>query len=173
MKTHMRLCVLAIALILLAACSGDDEIGPPCPTIAPVPTATTVTRFTGEGRDLTDVDFSAQISNVNFTCEYDDNTVVMDLQIVFEATRGPANESGRSQFSYFIAIGKRSRPRDLLAREEFAIGVAYQGNRRRQQFFDESIQRFPLAPGEDGGSYVVFVGLVVTRDELEYNRANR
>ena len=173
MKTHIQLCVLTTVLILLAACSGEDDIGPPCPTIAPVPTATTVTRFTGEGRDLTDVDFSAQISNVNFACEYDDNTVVMDLQIVFEASRGPANESGRSVFSYFIAIGKRARPRDLLAREEFTVAVEFQGNRRRQQFFDESIQRFPLAPGEDGGSYVVFVGLLVSRDELEFNRANR
>ncbi len=173
MKTRLQLCVLTTILILLAACSGDDEIGPPCPTIAPVPTATTVTRFTGEGRDLTDVEFSAEISNVNFACEYDQSRVTMNMQVVFEATRGPANESGRAQFSYFVAIGKRARPRDLLAREEFTIAVAFQGNRRRQQFFDELEQRFPLAPGEDGGSYVVFIGLIVTRDELEYNRANR
>lgn len=160
-------------IVFLAACSGDDDIPPPCPAIAPLPDATNVTRFVGEGRDLTDIDFSAQISNVNFACDYDETAVDMDMQVVFEATRGPANESGQAQFGYFIAIGRSNAPEQVLAREEFPVAVEFEGNRRSLLFLDELVQRFPLAAGEDGSSYVVFIGLLISRDELNYNRANR
>ncbi len=170
-RTHL-LAVLAFA-VALAACSSDEEIALPCPAIAPLPDTTEMTRFNGAGRDLTDVDFSAQISNVNFVCDYEETSIEMNMQVVFEASRGPANESGEAQFTYFVAISKSETPDKVLTRQEFPVTVEFEGNRRRLLFLDELEQRFPIAEGEDGNSYVIYLGLLLSRAELDYNRANR
>ena len=170
-RTHL-LAVLALA-VALAACSADEEIALPCPAIAPLPDTTEMTRFNGAGRDLTDVDFSAEISNVNFVCDYEETSIEMSMQVVFEANRGPANESGQAQFGYFVAISKSDTPEQVLTRQEFPVTLEFEGNRRRLLYLDELEQRFPLAPGEDGNSYVIYLGLMLTRAELDYNRANR
>ena len=173
MKTRTHLLAALALAVALTACSSDDEIVLPCPAIAPLPDTANMTRFNGDGRDLTDVDFSAKISNVNFVCDYEETAIEMNMQVVFEASRGPANESGEVQVAYFVAISKSDRPEQVLTRQEFPVTLEFEGNRRRLLYLDELEQRFPLASGEDGNSYVVYLGLMLSRAELAYNRANQ
>lgn len=179
-----RAALLAAALLLPGACSlfGEDAPPPPCPPLVSPAEVDHLTRFDGAGRDLTDVVFQARIRDVAGTCEYerDDTLVESDLLITFEVERGPAlrrlqAEAGSqiASFSYFVAVATaESRPR-ILTRQAFDVQVPFEGNRNRVAVTDEIAPRIPLAPGEDGNDYRIYVGIELNRAELEYNRENR
>lgn len=162
--------VMTAAALLLAACAGDDERPPPCPALVVVNDASKVTRFQGEGRDLTDVLFETEVQNASITCEYDDNSVEAALRVLFETTRGPADSSRTARFSYFVAVADRGQ--NVLAREEFELLAEFPGNRTEVQQVDEIEPTIPLGEGKNGSDYVVYLGLILSRDEVEYNRRN-
>jgi hypothetical protein len=127
-------------------------------------------KFAGEGRDLTDVLFEASISTGRLVCEYDDNVLDVDLQVDVVASRGPANSDRLANITYFVAVSRTDRT--VLARESFDIAIPFPGNRTRVSGLEEIGQVITLPAGEDGGDYLIYVGLELTREELEYNRAN-
>ncbi len=169
-RTPGRCLLLAVtaAAGLLAACSSEEAAPPPCPVVVLAQDTGRLTRFEGSGRDLTDVLFEARIVNADLTCEYDDGTVEAYLRLLFEITRGPADTSRKAQFEHIVAITDREQ--NILVREEFQLETEFPGNRTERQLVDEIDQIIPLAEGKNGADYVVYVGLALSRDELDYNR---
>jgi hypothetical protein len=164
---------LGLAL-LLAACAGQEETSQYfCPEAVRVQDAAQLVRFSGSGRDLTDVLFEARLQEVALACSYDDdeNTIDGALRIALFAARGPADSERQASFRYFVAIATESRR--VIAREEFQVTIPFEGNRTQINAIEELAPRIPLQPGESGGEYTLFVGLVLSTDELEYNRDNR
>ena len=165
----LGLCLLALSL---TGCGlMEKEIPPPCPRVFPVAEARGLTRFIGQGRDLTDVLFEAQIQDVALICEYDDGAVEADLRVRIIAVDGPANRDRVARLAYFVAIATRDHR--ILAREEFNLVVPFEGNRTRVLAVEEVSPRIPLQPGQTGADYIVYVGLALTPAELQYNRENR
>ncbi len=156
--------------IVLAACSGD-QVAVACPQAAQIKDASRLTRFSGAGRDLTDVLFEAEIKQLQLVCEYDDGVVEASLKIVFQALRGPANRQGRAPVRYFVAIADRGKA--ILAREEFDLEIPFRGNQTRVAISEELGPRIPLRPGESGTDYRIYVGFTLTREEMRYNRRRR
>ena len=130
-------------------------------------------RFNGSGRDLTDVLFEARLQEAAMTCSYDEDENIVDgvLRVSIFASRGPADDERQASFRYFVAIATESRA--IIAREEFDVVIPFEGNRTQVAAVEELEPRIPLGPGESGSEYTVFVGLVLSPDELAYNRANR
>ena len=159
---------MAAASALLAACSGEEAAPPPCPVVVLAQDTGRLTRFEGSGRDLTDVLFETRIINANLTCEYDDDKVEAYLRLLFDVTRGPADTSRKAQFNHIVAITDREQ--NILVREEFELEAEFPGNRTERRLVDEIDQIIPLAEGKNGADYVVYVGLALSRDELDYNR---
>jgi len=159
-----------ILAVFLAACSKD---GPPlpCPTVVPVADAAQLVRFKGQGRDLTDVLFEARIENYALTCEYDDGVIEGQMLLQVLAARGPADRDQVARLGYFVAIATRDQK--IGAREEFELAIPFEGNRTRVLAAEELTPRIPLKPGEDGSNYLIYIGLSVTPEELQYNRENR
>jgi len=159
-----------ILAVLLAACSKD---GPPlpCPAVVPVADAAQLVRFNGQGRDLTDVLFEARIETYTLTCEYDDGVIEGQMLLQVLAARGPADRDRVARLGYFVAIATRDRK--IGAREEFELAIPFEGNRTRVLAAEELTPRIPLKPGEDGSNYLIYIGLIVTPEELQYNRENR
>ena len=169
---HSRLVAGSFVLaVVLAACSGNAPPPPPCPTIVPVADAAQLVRFDGNGRDLTDVLFEAKIEDYALTCEYDDGVIESQMLLQVLAVRGPADRDRVAKFSYFVAIATRDQK--IGAREVFDLAVPFEGNRTRVLAAEELTPRIPLKPGEDGSNYLIYVGLSVTPEELQYNRENR
>jgi len=160
--------ILAVTGLLLAACSSEDSAPPPCPIVVLVKDADRLTRFEGSGRDLTDVVFETTIRNADVACAYDDNEVEAALRLLFATNRGPANTSRRAEFRYFVAVADREQ--NILAREEFDLAAEFPGNRTEILQIDEIDPTIPLAEGRNGADYVVYIGLVLSRDEVDYNR---
>jgi len=144
---------------------------PPCPTVATVDDAATLTRFVGSDRDLTDVAFEAEIGEMKGSCGYDEDEIDVDLTVEFIASRGPADTARRADFRYFVAIARRDQT--ILARKEFDSHIEFPGNQTRAGIVEELVQRIPIQPGESGRNYVIYVGFALSPEELEFNRAQR
>ena len=157
--------------LVLAACAGDDAPPPPCPQVTGVPGAQYLIRFAQSGQDLTDVLFEAEVKGMATICEYDDNLIEVDMRVSIEAARGPADIGRRANFNYFVAISDRNRK--ILAREEFRLEVPFPGNRTRVALVEEISHRIPLKVGQDGTDFIIYVGLAMTANELQYNLDNR
>ena len=174
-RSALRLTVVGLLSAVLLACSSDDPIsaGLVCPDAVIVADAARLVKFQGTGRDLTDVLFEAEVDDVNIACTYDDdeNAIEAELQVLLLANRGPADQGRQAQFRYFVAIATSNRA--VLAREEFDLAIPFEGNRTRVAIAEQLEPRIPLAPGQTGGEYRVFVGLSLTPEELDYNRRNR
>ena len=161
-----------LLMLALAGCGfGDRGPPPPCPTTFPVAEAGELTRFVGQGRDLTDILFEARLLDVVLTCAYDDGVIEMDMGVRVMAADGPANRGRNIRLSYFVAISTLDRK--IVAREEFELEVPFEGNRTRVIAVDEVSPRIPLQPGQTGADYVIYVGLALTPAELQYNQENR
>jgi len=167
-----------LALAGLAACDQQDSpVAPPCPNIIIVKDTSELTTFRpGAGRDLTDVVLDAKISRYDGSCETSlerdrSGTVSVDLQLFFEANRGPANDTGEGKFSYYVAIADRAGK--ILAKKVFDTSFAFEGNRTRLAAMEELTQEIPLRTDQLGEDFDVFVGFQLTAEQLDYNRGNR
>ena len=161
---------------ILAACSSDVPSGsafPVCPQIEQLSDTQRRVAFEGEGRDLTDVVYEVQLVDGVITCELDEDDLLVEaeFQIQFIASRGPADRERLAQFRYFVAL--LNRDQQVVAREEFGLQVPFEGNQTRVSVIDTVEPTIPLKQGETGRDYTLYVGLVLTREELEYNRRNR
>lgn len=164
-----RLPLVLTGLALLAGCAGEPEVRP-CPRAVVLNDASKQVKFDGQGRDLTDVLFEASVSTGRLICEYDENVLDVDLQVEVIASRGPANNDRLANVTYFVAVSQLDQT--VLARESFDIAIPFPGNRTRVSGLEEIGQVITLPAGQDGGDYVIYVGLELTHEELEYNRAN-
>jgi hypothetical protein len=162
---------LAAALpLLLAGCSSwfESEDAPPCPRAALVDGAEQVVRFAGEGRTPEDVAFEARILGVGGECEFTDEQrrVIVDMALRIEGARGPALAGEQAPLSYFVAVVDPEG--QVLAREEFTTEIPLEED--RAIISEELEPEIPLLEGRRAASYTIFVGLVVTEEELAANR---
>ncbi len=165
----------AVLAIGLAGCEAGFFSKPappgPCPRVAAVADAGTLTRFSGSGRDLTDVAFEAEIGGMQGSCVYSDDVIDVDLAVQFIASRGPADQNRRADFKYFVAVARFDQ--SVVARESFDTFVEFPGNQNRAGIVEELAQHIPIASGERGDSFVIYVGFELTPQELTFNRAQK
>jgi hypothetical protein len=159
----------------LVACSSEESvIAPACPNIIIVKDTSEMTSFRpGPGRDLTDVVLDARITRFGGSCETSlendrSGQVEVDLQLFFQATRGPANDTREGEFSYYVAIADRGGA--ILAKKVFVTEFEFEGNRTRIGAVEELTQEIPLRPGELGEDFDIFVGFQLNPEQLDYNR---
>jgi hypothetical protein len=164
---------LAALLVLtgaLSACGGGaDPLT--CPPVVTVPEAASLVKFTGTGRDLTDVLFEAQVQAEGIQCRLDEGVLETEIKVSLAALRGPADEEHLARLRYFVAITTGAQ--DVIARREFDSELPFEGNRTRIVTRDELRQRFPLNPGTTSADYRIYVGFALSAEELKYNRENR
>lgn len=165
-------------MFTLVACSiGGSPVAPPCPHIIIVKDTAEMTTFRpGPGRDLTDVVLDARIDRFDGECETDlesdrSGQVNVDLQLFFEAIRGPANTTREGKFRYYVAIGDRTGA--ILAKKLFSTEFEFEGNRNRIGAAEELTQEIPLRPGDLGDDFDIFIGFQLSPEQLDYNRAKR
>ena len=175
-STRRRSAFVALgALLVLAACSGDDTT-PSCPRITVMQDAATLTRFAGSGRDLLDVDYQAQMADYLAGCKYDSGgggvTVAVAPVIVID--RGPANHDRKASIEYFVSVVRDGT--DILNKQLFATSVAFEGNRGRVVVRDDDTPIVINLAGSPAGilnAYDIVIGLQLTADELDYNMRRR
>lgn len=156
-----------LLLLVLSACSAFEPDTVACPPLSIVPDAARLVRY-ADGEDLTDVRFEANLDQVTPVCQQTKSDLLVDLTVVLTARRGPAMPQGDAAFSYFVAV--TSADRELLARQEFPVQIPLGPEGRRVRLTELVQPRLPLTEKQSPYSYRLFIGFVLTRQELEQNR---
>lgn len=170
----IRGCAVLLALMLAGCGMFDKKQPPPCPPISVLADAGDLVRYKpGPGRDITDVVFEAKISNFRGSCSYrDKNTKVsIDLAVMIDLKRGPADRDGKAAFEYFVAIPKFHPAPE--GKRVLPIQVEFVRNRTRLRVTDALELDIPIANGGKGDNYPVFIGFQLSPEELRENRARR
>ena len=142
-----------------------------CPQVSKVGDAAKLIRFApGASQDLSNVDFEAGILDVAGTCSNVDKGVMVDMTANFVAARGPAATQGRADFQYFVAIVDGNQ--NIVAREQYASGVPLPGNQARNGVTEHLQETIPLGKNQLAAEYHIYIGFVLTKDEVAYNRAH-
>ncbi len=138
-----------------------------------------MTRFKpGPGRDITDILFEVVFSEGGGSsgkCNIDDDEIEAELKLLIFANRGVADTSRQATFEFFIAIVDQDRnvvyrAGYRAARESFRAQVEFPGNQTRASYSEEFDLIIPKEPGQSADEFLIFIGFVLTPEELEYNR---
>ncbi len=164
--------------LLAGSCSSTPEAPLVCPEVALVSDAVTITRFSpGRGQDLTDVDYTAELTDFDLQCAYsgsrdaDQRVVVVALAPVITVIRGPANVDRTATMDYIVSVTDQQR--NILSAQRFPVSVRFAGNRNRATLTDNDppvTVAIPLAPGASADSYQIFIAFHLSPEELDYNR---
>jgi hypothetical protein len=164
--------IVALAAVAVASCV--DNTLPPCPSVRIDSTTARLTAFKeGAGRDVTDIAYQAEVVAYEGDCKFSDDGVEVQMDLDFTVASGAAVKKGPASIYYFVAvpqlfpnpIGKRvfQLRHDLPA----SPGV-------REKLRENDIRVFiPLKKDEPAAAYDVYVGLQLTNEQLDYNRAQR
>lgn len=165
------------ALLLTASCANEKDIASyPCPFVGAVREVSYMTRFAGESQDLSDTLYEAKIDQVlpAVNCVYQDDdgkrAIVYDIKVKFLAQRGPKEHEGLVKFNYFVGIGGPGG--QILTRQVFDTEIPFENNATQAITIEEIQPRIPLKEGENGDYYRIYLGFMLTEQELAYNRKN-
>ena len=161
--------LLGLALFTVG-CGSSESRDLFCPKVVILREADRLSRFQGEGQDLTDVRFQAEIDAAITECKFEEDLIETSMMVRLRVGRGPADESRLADITYFVAIAKDDR--QILARREFDVDVALPENQSLVEKMEEIDQVIPIEPSETGLEYFIFVGFALSPEELEYNRRN-
>ena len=163
--------LLLAAALIISACAKDAPNDIPCPAVEVLPDLGEFVRYRpGPGRDPTDVLQEAWIDGVGGKCELDGSDLLVDLGVRIGIRRGPATKTDQAKIGYFVAITDLKR--NVLNRRPFEATAQFL-NRKTVMFDDQLDLRIPLSQGDQTDSFVVYVGLELTKDELKANRNRR
>jgi len=166
------LAALALAALLGACSSHEDEFAPACPGLGLLPDAADVTRFDGRGMDVTNLVVRGSMTAVPAVCEKGDKdgTVKATLHVDADFTRGPAAAGGLPPVPYFVALVRGGA---ILREQDFAFSPTFGPNVDFASVHGEDIELdLPVGKARSAASYRIFVGFRLSAAELAYNRAH-
>jgi len=173
------------AIVMTLVVSGCSLFDPPapkldCPQIKIDRDTVQVTKFKPSGHDLTDAIVEAEIIGYTGECSVDPDTneVDMKLMISFLAKLGPAaapavdGEPRKASFEYFVALPDYyPHP---AGKHIFKTEIGFPPNVNQVRFRDADVNlKMPLSKDMNSGDARVYIGMQLTKEELEFNRKNR
>jgi hypothetical protein len=160
---------LALAGAALAGCSTAKDDAKDCPRLAILDDVGRLTKFReGPGRDLTDVAYTARLTNADGFCTTDKSGVKVEMKVSVVVERGPAASGSPVDLQYFVAITNADR--QIVAKEVFPTRIPFEANQRVAGSVEEIEERIPLPRGADPSDYSIVAGFQLTPEEIEYNR---
>lgn len=184
MKRFLQLAILSVASTSLAACGSisktidetrlaDQQNVDICPNAFALSDAARAIEFVGD-KTLQNVAWSAEILDVRTRCRYvEDRPIKAVVEVDFAVGRGPAATSHDHELQYFVAVTRKNRA--LIAKQEFAVPVRVKGDIATVRFTEDmnTITIPRLDRSISGSNFEIAVGLVVTQDQLIFNRSGQ
>lgn len=173
-----QLAMFAILLLVAVTVSGcARKIVLPCPNVRVDSATASLTKFKDGpvnaqgGREVSDIEYQADIAGYKGTCEYDDDNVEVTFSVDFTVTGGAAAKGGSAPLYYFVAIpqffpaenGKRimKTTHKLPAR----AGT-------RESFSESGLSvTIPIKKDQAGASYDIYIGFQLDAAQIDYNRS--
>jgi hypothetical protein len=165
----------ALALVAATAgCARSDAFAPACPQLSLLKDGADLSRFNGNGRDITDLVVNARIDAVPAACHNADRRgtkVEATMKVGISAARGPAMRGRTTEIPYFVAVTEDGR---VLDRQGYTAAVEFPPNTDRVEVTSPEITMlFPVSPDKSAAAYRIWVSLQLTPEEMAYNRRSR
>lgn len=147
------------------------EVKVTCPKAKVLSDARALVKFQpGPGRDLTDIEYQAQVSGLEQRCKTKKkgDAARVALSLRFSASLGPAARSDRLTVPYFVAVTQGER---ILSKESFTTDLRFEKNARHADAAEE-IKRLDLPATAEPEPLEILVGIQLTPEEVAYNRAH-
>ncbi len=176
-RSSLRFSSLALALLLGGCTLFPKDEYRSCPAITKLHDTSDVVQYVaGKGRDLIDMRFSAELGDIAWKCQYDDEDdgsgeLEMELKILIKARKGPAAKGQVAKFPFFVAITDANR--NILNKKVFTAEIEFEEGRRRAAVIEEVDQVIFYTSSETGADYDIIVGFQLTPQELKYNRERK
>jgi hypothetical protein len=148
---------------------GSSVRDPPCPKVFVVGETAELTRFRpGGGRDITDIEFEAEVAGYTGSCSYADKKLTVEIDVALQLARGPANAARAVDLEYYVAVPKLYPSQ--AGKQVFPVSVSFEPNQSRIRYVDPLVLEFPLAQKAEGPAHEIYIGFQLRRDEIEFNR---
>jgi hypothetical protein len=116
--------------------------------------------------------YTVEIMEVHGTCDVDKTAVnsSTDITVSFRATRAPSGAAASYKVPYFVSISESDR---ILAKKVYTTEFRFEPGQTTTTFSD-TVQSADVTAGKDKKTfdYLVLVGLQLTKEQLDYNRAS-
>ena len=178
-KRRNLLSAAMILLMGLSACQSTrdalaigeaSERNPgPCPRAFAIYDASRIVKFDG-AESFSNVGFTAEISKVKSLCRYfSDRPIVADVEIEFEAGRGPKAQGDTHSYDMFVAVTRKNIA--VIEKLEFPVVVKFPSGADRVSV-KERIDRIEIprvGEGTSGENFEIIVGYVTTPEQRNFN----
>jgi hypothetical protein len=168
MRTHLIRCgLILLAGIGLGSCGpAKNQFAPACPVPGLVRPLVELTRYRGASHDVRDLVVRARIADIAGKCEPGDdkNSIVTTIQVVVDATRGPAMEGNRIGLPVFVAVTDSGT---ILDETRFFLPVEFLNNVDSVRTGSKEVRmEIPVTPQKSGAAYNLIAGFQLTPDEV-------
>ena len=180
--SHMRILALSTILLALGACQSGSSIGSAfdtrqnagtCPPAGSVYNASRIVVFDGDQQLFPNVEYTGEIVDVRLYCRYaGSNPVRAEVEIDFAFGKGPAASSNRRDYSYWVAVTRRSGK--VLNKEHFTVNANFSDGPVVGE--TEILQQIIIPRADESVSaanFEVLIGFDLTDEQLTYNREGR
>ncbi len=170
-------CFIA-CLFVLVGCASDKTLDvPECPEVALVGKLSEFTLFKpGSPRSPNDIILSGRLDGFEGDCSSlvkKDQLprIVVNLELTFEISKGPANKQRAGEFKYFVAITDSSAK--IIAKEIFTKDIEFKKDISKIKVTQRLEQRIPLVSGKSGKDFKIFTGFQLNSAQLNYNKVKK
>ncbi len=111
------------------------------------------------------VAFYGIVSEADVKCEYTGDAVRIALDVIVVAERGPAAKGDSVDLPYFVAV--TGPDQTVLARNPFAVRIAFEGNQKRSAVTDHYEEVIPLG-GRKGSDLNVYLGFQQSPEVVDF-----
>ena len=180
--SHMRILALSTILLALGACQSGSGIGNAfdtrqnagtCPPAGSVYNASRIVEFNSDQQIFPNVEYTGEIVDVRLFCRYAGaNPVRAEVEIDFAFGKGPAGTSNRHDYSYWVAVTRRSGK--VLHKEHFTVQANFSDGPVIGE--TELLQQIIIPRADESVSaanFEILIGFDLTEDQLTYNKEGR
>ena len=177
MHVIIRAALTGALPFLLAACASDSQIGLQplvCPMVGVLSDASSL-RVYGEGAGRGDDDRAYDLEFMRahlLECELKDGEMKAAIRFEARARTGPAAVSDEYAYPYFVAL--LAPDGEVLSKTVLNATAKFKSD-GSEIFFAEEYDdiKFTVPEGADGLGYEILIGFQLTREQMDFNRAQR
>jgi hypothetical protein len=191
---HIRLFSLTAMALLLTACesmesayydmstngygaanSGENLLNyQKCPSVRIIDELSMLRQFAVGDHAPSNIVSSVTLKEKSSTCEYDNNSAIIDMTLEFNGKVGPKgrylqNDNPLHSYPFFVAIADLNGK--ILAKEIFAATIHYPSQGDTGTYTETLRQIIPIKSKNSAKDYGVIVGFQLSDEELAYNRS--
>ena len=158
-----------LAAAALGGCAPTNSFPPACPSLSLLPDAADLTSYSPRGQDLTDLILDGRIVTVPATCKRGDKGfVTTTMSVAADLFRGPSAPDRDFAVPVFIAVLDGDT---VIDKQDYEMTGTFPANVDRMRMSTPEITlNLPVTPTKTAASYKIYIGFILTQDQLALNR---